>query len=77
MLFTILSRIHSLALLLVLTFLAATIVGAAKTGFVPDHSRYDAAEFQNKQGGSRFIVSIFANPNGKRIYVFNCCYRSL
>ncbi len=71
MLFTILSRIHSLALLLVLTFLAATIVGAAKTGFVPDHSRYDAAAFQNKQGGSRFIVSIFANPNGKRILLLD------
>lgn len=71
MLFTILSRIHSLALLLVLTFLAATIVGAAKTGFVPDHSRYDAAEFQNNKGGSRFIVSVFPNPSGKRILLLD------
>jgi hypothetical protein len=60
-----------LALLLVLTFLAATIVGAAKTGFVPDHSRYDAAAFQNNKGGSRFIVSVFPNPSGKRILLLD------
>ena len=71
MLFAILSRIHSLALLLVLTFLGAAIVGAAKTGFVPDHSRYDAAEFQNNKGGSRFIVSVFPNPSGKRILLLD------
>ena len=71
MLFAILSRLHSFALLLVLAFLGATIVGAAKTGFTPDHSRYDAAEFQNKQGGSRFIVSVFPNPQGKRILLLD------
>ena len=71
MLFAILSRIHSLALLLVLTFLSAAIVGAAKTGFVPDHSRYGAAEFQNNKGGSRFIVSVFPNPSGKRILLLD------
>lgn len=71
MLFTILSRVHSLSLLLVLTFLGATIIGAAKTGFVPDHSRYDAAEFQNNKGGSRFIVSVFPNPSGKRILLLD------
>ncbi|HIA38217.1 MAG TPA: hypothetical protein EYN86_01690 [Planctomycetes bacterium] len=71
MLFATLSRLHSLALLLVLTFLGATIIGAAKTGFVPDHSRYDAAEFQNKQGGSRFIVSVFPNPQGKRVLLLD------
>ena len=71
MLFTILSRVHSLSLLLVLTFLGATIVGAAKTGFVPDHARYGAAEFQNNKGGSRFIVSVFPNPSGKRILLLD------
>ncbi|MDP6963359.1 MAG: hypothetical protein QGF46_04255, partial [Planctomycetota bacterium] len=67
MLFTTISRAHLLGALLVLPFLISAIVGAAATGFKPDHSRYDAAEFQNKQGGSRFIVSVFPNPNGKRV----------
>ncbi len=71
MLFTTLSRLHSFALVLVLTFLGATIIGAAKTGFVPDHSRYDAAGFNNKQGGSRFIVSVFQNPQGKRVLLLD------
>lgn len=71
MLFTILSRLHSLALVLVLIFLGATIIGAAKTNFAPDSSRYDAAEFQNKQGGSRFILSVFNNPQGKQILLLD------
>ncbi|MFT4529801.1 MAG: hypothetical protein ACI81F_000593 [Thalassolituus oleivorans] len=71
MLFTILSRLHSLAIILVLAFLGATIIGAAKTNFTPNHLRYSDSEFQNEKGGARFILSAFRNPQGKRVLLLD------
>ena len=71
MLIATISRLHSLGIIIVITFLAATIIGAAKTDFTPNHSRYKNAEFQNKNGGSRFALSIFRDPRNKKFLVLD------
>jgi|AACY02.14.fsa_nt_gi hypothetical protein len=71
MLLTTICRLHSLGIIIVITFLLATIIGAAKTNFIPDHSRYKNPEFQNKNGGSRFALSIFRDPRNKKFLILD------
>jgi len=71
MLLTWLSRLHLVTGLLVGLFLVAAIGFAAGDGFQPARDRYAPTKALNATSATRYILSLFPKPAGRRILILD------